>query len=256
MTPGFKLLLGRLLRASHLDLLPVRVRGGVAAGARWTLYPWSAYWRGTHEPAVQAALLALGGGNITGWVCWDLGAHFGIYSVGLARRVGPTGEVAAFEPNPSNCDRLRRHARLNRLPWLKIYQAAVSDQEGQAEFFTYGVADSTGAHLPYDEGEAGQRDPHAITVRTLRLDDLVARAEVQPPRFIKIDIEGHAHRALAGMAATLARHRPILLVALHSELETTGVLAALEPLGYDFRPIEPGAQAPWAGHDLLFTPRG
>ena len=32
------LVLGR----TPLGLWPVRVRGGVAAGARWTLYPWSA----------------------------------------------------------------------------------------------------------------------------------------------------------------------------------------------------------------------
>ncbi|MSU65186.1 MAG: hypothetical protein EXS38_03585 [Opitutus sp.] len=63
----------------------------------------------THEPAMQAVLLGLGGGDIRGWTCWDLGAHFGLYSVGLARRVGPAGQVAAFEPNPISFARLQRH---------------------------------------------------------------------------------------------------------------------------------------------------
>ena len=87
--------LHRLLRSflirTRLCLLPVRVRSGIAEGARWTLYPWSAYWRGAHEPAMQNALVSLG--DIRGWNCWDLGAHFGIYSIGLARRVGPTGTL-------------------------------------------------------------------------------------------------------------------------------------------------------------------
>jgi hypothetical protein len=116
-----------LLLKTPLGLCPVRVRRGVAAGARWTLYPWTSYWRGTHEPAVQEALLALGGGDIRGWNCWDLGAHFGLYSIGLAQRVGPMGQVAAFEPNPLSYARLHRHARMNRFDWLKTYQAAVSD---------------------------------------------------------------------------------------------------------------------------------
>jgi FkbM family methyltransferase len=237
-----------------LGLLPVRVRGGLAAGARWTLYPWTSYWRGTHEPRVQAAMLALGGGNIAGWSCWDLGAHFGLYSIGLARRVGPTGEVAAFEPNPVSFARLRRHARMNRLPWLKIHEAAVSDHTGSSEIYTYGDMGSTAAHLP-NEGEPRQDACTPVGVRTLGLDELVASGRLRPPHFVKVDVEGHAHRALAGMAAALRKHRPLLIVALHSPEEEAGVLGLLRPLGYDFAPIEPAARPPWCGQDLLFTPR-
>src|SRR5436309_1838240 len=94
----FHALLAAFLRFSRLQYWPVRVHGGIADGARWTLFPWTSYWRGTHEPAMHQALLGLGA--IGGWSCWDLGAHFGIYSIGLARRAGPTGQVAGFEPNP------------------------------------------------------------------------------------------------------------------------------------------------------------
>jgi FkbM family methyltransferase len=246
-------LAARVLRASGLELLPVRVRGGIAAGSRWTLFPWSAYWRGMHEPKVQAALLALGGGSIAGWSCWDLGAHFGIYSIGLARRVGPTGEVAAFEPDPMSFDRLRRHARLNRLPWLKLHQAAVSDRSGSSELYTYGEAGGTAAHLAYD-GEPRQAACTPLAIATLRLDDLVAAGALRPPQFVKIDVEGHAHRALAGMRETLRLHRPILLVAIHSQAEWDGVAGLLGPLGYMFRSIDPAGQPPWLGHDLLGTP--
>ena len=92
--------IGAFLNATGLARSPVRVRHGIAAGARWPLYPWTSYWRGTHEPALQACLMGLGNGDLTGWSCWDLGAHFGLYSVGLALGVGPTGEVAGFEPTP------------------------------------------------------------------------------------------------------------------------------------------------------------
>jgi FkbM family methyltransferase len=241
------------LERTGLGLLPMRVRGGLAAGARWTLYPWSSYWRGTHEPRVQAAMLALGGGAITGWSCWDLGAHFGLYSIGLARRVGPTGQVAAFEPNPRSFARLRRHARMNGLPWLKLYEAAVSEQAGSAEIYTYGDPGSTATHLPY-EGEPRQEACTPETIRTLRLDDLVASGELRPPDFVKIDVEGHAHRALAGMLATLRQHPPLLIVAIHSGAEWEGVRQLLGGLGYTFSPIDPDGRSPWLGHDLLCTP--
>lgn len=245
-----------VLANTPLGLFPVRVRRGVAAGARWTLYPWTSYWRGTHEPEVQATLLALGGGDIRSWSCWDLGAHFGLYSVGLARRVGPTGQVAAFEPNPLSYERLCRHARMNRLDWLKTYRAAVSDETGSAELFTYGNLGTTTTHLPYD-GEARSENVGAIEVPVLRLDTLVERGELRAPRFVKLDVEGHGHRALRGMEATLREHRPVILAGMHSSHEVEGILSLLDPLGYRRQEVgNPHLPDPMIGRDFLFTPPG
>ena len=257
MSSAVRTLLGAVLKRTPLGLWPVRVRSGVAAGARWTLYPWTSYWRGTYEPAVQSALLALGGGKIPGWTCWDLGAHFGLYSVGLARRVGPTGQVAAFEPNPLSFARLERHQRMNALPWLKLFPAAVSNHTAGAELFTYGNPDGTTSHLPYD-GETRTSAVGAIDVATLRLDDLVNSGELRPPRFIKIDIEGHGHHALAGMSETLRSFRPMVLAALHSPQELDGTLALLDGEHYACREIadKPSGRPLQVGSDYLFTPRG
>jgi FkbM family methyltransferase len=241
------------LLKTGLALCPVRVLSGIAKGARWTLYPWTSYWRGTHEPAVQAALVALGGGDITGWNCWDLGAHFGLYSIGLARRVGPRGQVAAFEPNPLSYARLQRHVQMNELPWLKPYRAAVSDEAGSAELFTYGDLGTTTTHLPY-EGEIRADNVGAINVPLVRLDSLVARGELLPPRFVKIDVEGHGHRALRGMQETLRSAKPIVLAAFHSPQEVAGMLELFAPLGYQWREVGQSNSAdPMIGRDFLFT---
>ncbi|MFI5356399.1 MAG: FkbM family methyltransferase [Opitutales bacterium] len=242
-----------LLNRTGLCYWPVRVRGGLAAGARWTLFPWSAYWRGGFEPELQSELIALG--DITGWSCWDLGAHYGLYSVGLARRTGPTGQVASFEPNPLSFRRLVRHGRMNRLSWLKPFEVAVSDADGQAEFYTYGQLESTTTHLAY-EGEKRSADCAPLKVRLVRLDDLVARGEIRPPQLIKVDVEGHAHKALAGARQAIAASRPIVIVALHSEDEARGVRQILEPLGYVSRLIatHSGSSHAEIGHDLIFRP--
>ncbi len=233
--------------------MPVKVGSGVLKGARWTLYPWTSYWRGTHEPAVQAAIGQVGGGDIKGWSCWDLGAHFGYYSVALAMRVGPGGQVAAFEPNPESFARLERHRRMNRLDWLKTYQAAVSDRAGGAELLTYGDLGSTSTHLRYDD-EAVSKKSAPIGIQTLRLDDLVASGELRAPMFIKIDVEGHGSHAVAGMKATLAKARPVMIVAFHSKAEVDGVLGVLEPLGYTWTAIvaPPTDSDSLIGGDYLF----
>ncbi len=242
----------RRLIASTVGHFPVRVKSGVAMGARWTLFPWSSYWRGTHEPDVQRALMVLGGGTITGWNCWDLGAHYGIYSVALARRVGPTGQVAAFEPNPASFARLERHRRMNRLSWLKTYQAAVSDQSGSSELLNDGVPDSTTTHLRHDD-EGHNAGTASVSIRTLRLDGLVESGELRPPQFVKVDVEGHGHRAIEGMRLALAASRPTLLIAFHSDREVRGVLSVLDPLGYTRSEVTRGTDGSMIGGDYLFS---
>jgi FkbM family methyltransferase len=243
-----------LLGFTRLQYWPVMVRSGLAAGARWTLYPWSAYWRGTQEPAMHAALARFG--DIEGWSCWDLGAHFGIYSVGLARHVGPTGEVAAFEPNPVSFARLERHRRMNGLTRLKTFEAAVSDHAGTAELLTYGDLRSTTTHLAY-ENETPGAVTQPVGVRTLVLDELVASGQLRSPDFIKVDVEGHAHHALAGARQTITSRHPILIVAFHSEAEVQGVFDLLTPLGYVHEGIgtHSGSGHAVIGHDLLFWPK-
>jgi len=246
--------LRRLLGAT-VGRFPVRVRSGIAQGARWTLFPWTSYWRGAHEPQVQAAVCGLGGGDIRGWSCWDLGAHFGIYSVGLAMRAGPGGQVAALEPNPESFARLELHRRMNALGWLRTYRAAAAARTGTAELLTYGDLGSMTTHLPYPDETVGA-GAAPLPVRTLSLDDEVDAGRLRAPQFVKIDVEGSAHGALLGMARSLAASRPVLLVALHDDSEALGVLSVLDPLGYDRAPVAPQrAGAPMAGADFWFTPR-
>ena len=252
MTAFFHRAISCLLTRTRLAWLPVKVLGGVAQGAWWSLFPWTAYWRGIYEPALQEAVLALG--DLRGWNCWDLGAHYGLYSIGLARRVGPTGEVAAFEPNPLSFRRLAYHRRLNRLTQLKLFPMAASDRSKSAELYTYGQIESTTTHLPY-EGETAQDACRPITVESVRIDEMVADGRLHLPDLVKIDVEGHAHRAIEGMAETLARKRPVFILAFHGDPEAATVRQILFQWGYRSRPI--GDVLPNAPvGDFLFTPPG
>lgn len=226
----------------YLGLLPVRVRRGLARGAWWSVYPHSSYWRrGGNDDAVAEVVQRYGA--LPGQVCWDIGAHYGIHAVGLARAVGPEGRVEAFEPDPVSFRRLAWHRRLNRLTHLHLHPVAVSDHDGRASLFTYEGFGGTSSHLAFTgEDTAGVA---STAVASIRLDDWVDAGRIRPPGFIKVDVEGHAGPALRGAVRTLARHRPVLLVAIHTLEERTEATACLESCGYRCEPLgelrEPGA---------------
>jgi FkbM family methyltransferase len=234
------------LHLTGLEFLPVRVRQGLPAGARWTLYPWTSYWRGGYEPEVGQAITSLG--DFHGKVCWDLGAHYGYYSVGLALRTGPTGQVAAFEPSPASFARLERHRRMNQLEWLLPFACALSDQSGESQLITHDG--ETMNHLAYD-GEVTTAATPSIRIRTVRLDDLVDRGEIRPADFIKVDVEGHGHHALAGAIKTITAKWPVILMGFHSPQEVAGTEALLGPLGYRFEPVGRNDPASRVGADYL-----
>jgi hypothetical protein len=90
----------------------------------------------------------------------------------------------------------------------------------------------------------------------VRLDDLVEKGELQPPQFVKIDVEGHGHRAVDGMRSALASTRPAIVAAVHSPQELQGIMSTLTALGYDWREVSGSVQNPEVriGADYIFTP--
>ena len=233
---------------SGLQYIPVRVRHGLPKGARWTLYPWSSYWRGSYEPWISNAILSLG--DLTGKSCWDLGAHFGYYSIGLACKVGPTGTVASFEPFPSSFARLERHRQMNNLAWMKALPLAASYEHGLVDFFCDTSQGDTGVHIAYD-GETKTDLTPVIQITTTRLDDLVERNEICLPDFIKIDVEGHGHHALAGAINSIKRKRPVIIMGFHSDHEVSGTFSLLKPFGYSWKALQPDPHGQFVGCDYL-----
>lgn len=236
------------LRITGLEYLPVQIRKGYAAGARWTLFPWSAYWRGNYEVEMSTALQSLG--DITGWSCWDLGAHFGYYSVGMALRVGGSGQVSAFEPFPDSFARLDHHRKMNPQLPLQVFSSAVSDANGSQTFYTDTSEGDTTVHLAY-EGERVTANTPSTKVPTVRLDDLAASGVIRRPDLIKVDVEGHGHRALSGAYESIKAKRPIIIMGFHSPQEVAGTRSLLDPLGYRWTPLRRDAREDLNGENCI-----
>ncbi|HZA41427.1 MAG TPA: FkbM family methyltransferase [Actinomycetota bacterium] len=158
-----------------------------------------------------------------GDLCFDVGAHLGYVSLVMARSVGRSGKVVAFEPDPQLFDPLLRNTGRNigELAPVVPLHAAAGRASGRSSF-RHGTSSGTG-HLDDSDGD--------FTVRVLSLDDAAELYGV--PDLIKIDVEGAEVEALEGAKRVLAEGRSSLLVEAHSSDLEELCRAYLERYHYD-----------------------
>jgi FkbM family methyltransferase len=137
-----------------------------------------------------------------GNVCLDLGANVGALTLAMARRVGPTGQVYAFEPGPVTYARLVRNVELN---------PSIRDR---VVLLQLGVADRRGVLYWREEadnrGNASLLSPSGARVDVVSLDEHFAGTPLPRLDFVKIDVEGMEYEVLLGARRTLVTHRPII----------------------------------------------
>ncbi|MCG2591239.1 FkbM family methyltransferase [Ramlibacter sp. XY19] len=179
--------------------------------------------------------------ELAGKAVFDLGSFVGVNSLQLARLVGPTGRVCAFEPNPFNADRLRMN--LSENPDLearvRVFPLALSNEQGTVRFNLHrnvdaGVSSASylqGARTTLSEETLVELGFQEMDVMTCTLDEFVRRTGIKPA-LLKIDIEGSEHLALLGAMATMKEAAPALMVELHSTYCAVMVLNTLDTLGY------------------------
>lgn len=135
----------------------------------------------------------------------DIGANVGMYSLYAAMIAG--ARVFAFEPESQNYAELMRSILLNTAHQkITAFCAAVGDKPIDVSRL-YLSRFSTGMSF-HDFGEAS-RDYDAQSrfqqgCIGFSLDYLVAQGYVPAPIHIKIDVDGHESKVLAGMKDTLA----------------------------------------------------
>ena len=93
---------------------PRTIVRGLAAGYRICVSPTEnlGCLLGTAEPHLQKAIRKY---VATGDTVYDIGANMGYVSLSLAKQVGLSGHVVAFEPVPRNLELLRTNIENNRL---------------------------------------------------------------------------------------------------------------------------------------------
>ncbi|MEQ1472710.1 MAG: FkbM family methyltransferase, partial [Candidatus Acidiferrum sp.] len=162
-------------------------------------------------------------------VLFDIGAHYGIFSLIAAHR-GAT--VIAVEPSTAAVRMIARQAALNHeSDRIHIVHAAASSGSGTLKMLGSGVFSDD-----YFRVVEGRSPRELMSVRAVTIDSLAA--EFGSPTHIKIDVEGQEAAVLAGGRETLARHSPELFLELHNQMiseaggEPSAALNELRTLGY------------------------
>jgi FkbM family methyltransferase len=142
---------------------------------------------------------------------FDIGAHFGIFSLAAAHC---GGKAIAVDPSPTATRMIATEAALNGCTKdIQILQAAVSDANGLIGMLNSGVFSD--GYFKFDRGHAKSE---LTTTQALTVDQLVL--QYGSPTHVKIDVEGHEAAVLRGARETLRRVAPILFLELHNEIVT------------------------------------
>jgi len=183
-----------------------------------------------HPPAAHQAALAV---LAPGAVVIDIGASLGEWAVPLARAVGPTGRLFAFEPQPLAARALMATFRINDLKQAQAIEAAVSDWSGAQDLAMPEIASSAVDSGRARIGAAGAGET-ILSVRSVTVDAFVGEAGLERLDLVKIDVEGHERAVLEGARNALAHFRPAIVMETghESEGDRAAIDALLRGIGY------------------------
>ena len=155
----------------------------------------------------------------------DVGANVGHYTCSMAKYVGASGRVLAFEPIPTSFALLAANIRASGARNVTLFNLALSS-ESSVSAMSIPRYEDTGVRNYY---QARISDEGDFPVLCMKLDAIPILGKVT---LVKIDAEGHDLQVLIGMETLVRKERPVLIV----EGSLSGSLAAwLGERGYRLR---------------------
>jgi FkbM family methyltransferase len=154
-----------------------------------------------------------------GDVVFDIGAHCGVSAYHFAQRVGATGHVYAFEPDPGSFEYLQRNIALHRLTNVTAIPVAIAGRSGRRSFNNDSSQGAAFSDLVFRGGSSPHREVEALTLAD------ACRHVGAEPAFVKLDVEGAEVEIVEG-AADFLRTRDIRF-ALDTSHAARGLIAHL-----------------------------
>jgi FkbM family methyltransferase len=159
----------------------------------------------------------------TGGVVVEAGANIGAHTVHLARRVGETGVVYAFEPQRIVFQTLCANLALNQLVNVVARQQGCGRQAGEMVLPNVDprAINNFGGLSLLTEG-LGEK------VGIVTIDSL----ELTRCNLIKVDVEGMEEAVIAGAVNTITRLRPVLYLENDRSEKSASLIHYLQSLNY------------------------
>lgn len=129
----------------------------------------------------------------------DVGVNKGYFSLLSAKLVGEKGRVLSFEPDPTNCEWIKRSIVENGYKNIKLFPMGLSDANGEFDFYV-GKKSGQGSLL-FNEKDAASSTP--IKVKTVPLDSVMRDENVSKVNLMKIDVQGADLKVIKGSFSTL-----------------------------------------------------
>lgn len=142
-------------------------------------------------------------GNIAGTII-DIGTRDGNDANYLAKKLNAT-KVIAIDANPAAVQRTKEN-----YPWMDVYQAAISDYDGQTTFqqVDSGDANMDGCSSLYAEKVASEPQfegkVNIIPTEVNRMDSFMRDENIASFDVVKVDVEGYTWQVLAGFGDKLS----------------------------------------------------
>jgi FkbM family methyltransferase len=184
-------------------------------GLRWRLdlsegIDFSIYLLGSFEQSTVVTLRKL---VKSGDVVFDIGANIGAHTLGLARSVGPSGRVFAFEPTGFAFAKLKDNLALNpelgeRTHPRQIVLAAEPSGPAPSEIYaSWPLKKNTSIHPKHCGRLEATRGASVDT-----LDHFAEREGIDRVNLIKMDVDGQELQVLQGGLRVLKEFQPLLVI--------------------------------------------
>ncbi len=163
---------------------------------------------------------------------FDIGAHWGGFSIFFGKLVGETGKVYSFEPSSINFRYLKKNVCINNLKKvIRIYKYAVGNEE---KLIKLALAESSSGHNSIVRDDISVK--RYEEVKQISLDNFVNNNSIDKINFIKIDVEGYELEVLKGFEKNLKRLKDLWLFVEYSPgfMEENKALELLDFFKYHF----------------------
>lgn len=179
----------------------------------------------------------------SGDTLFDVGAHFGYFSLLGSKLVGEKGMVFSFEASQSTFEILKENTQQEAN--IEILNRAVSNEKGTLNFYEFPVLYSEYNSLEIDQFKNADwyqtNKPEKRAIEAISLDDFLKQKSIAP-KVIKIDVEGAEYMVISGAVELLKSQSPkVVIEFLHSIRHNEAHLKAkqlLNELGYESFSIE------------------
>ncbi|MBT9331801.1 FkbM family methyltransferase [Paracidobacterium acidisoli] len=173
------------------------------------LIDWRVFAYGCHASAELTLLKELATdlrGKKKRLCFYDIGANLGHHTLFMA---GCADQVIAFEPFAPLQERICEKLRLNALTNVLLIPCALGEEDSTQRYWPGGGANSgSGTFLPEEIGTYTE----PVEIRVRNGDHLCSEMGLPPVDLIKMDVEGFEPLVLHGLADTIRRDRPPILM--------------------------------------------